>query len=163
MSCCAPCSVAAIQSLIKSGQDFIVLFNNPNIFPLAEYQQRLDEQIKLCKEIGAKYHVLDYDHDNWKRRVAGLESEPERGARCTACFQMRIEQGTKWARENGYDEITTVFGLSPHKSQAQVDLAAKSVMAVKYMSVGFEYNPPNNMHRQNYCGCEFSETYKNET
>lgn len=90
MSCCAPCSAGAIKQLadgeISGVEDFIVLFFNPNIFPAAEYDKRLQEQIKYCEKLGVKYAIGEYNHDAWRDAVRGLENEPERGARCSKCF-----------------------------------------------------------------------------
>ena len=68
MSCCAPCSCGAIKQLadgeIENIDDFIVMFFNPNIFPVSEYHKRLAEQIKYCEKLGVKYVVGDYNHDD---------------------------------------------------------------------------------------------------
>jgi predicted adenine nucleotide alpha hydrolase (AANH) superfamily ATPase len=159
MSCCAPCSAAAIKELKGQGADFVVLFHNPNIFPRAEHDRRLAEQIKLCEKHGVKYAVGDYDHGAWLDCVRGLENEPERGRRCAACFRHRLKLGAKWARARGYGAITSVFGASAHKDQAQVDAAARD-LGVEYMPRKFPYDPEPDSYRQKYCGCEFSETYK---
>ena len=105
MSCCAPCSAGAIQQLangdIAGVSDFIVLFFNPNIFPESEYTKRLDEQIKYCKKLGVKYAIGNYDHAAWRAHVAGLENAPERGARCSLCFEFRFKYAAEFARKNG--------------------------------------------------------------
>ncbi|MDR0967823.1 MAG: epoxyqueuosine reductase QueH [Rickettsiales bacterium] len=163
MSCCAPCSAGAITELKEQGVDFIVLFYNPNIYPEDEYKKRLDEQIKFCESVGAKYHILEYNHDDWLCVVRGHESAPERGARCEKCFAFRFFRAQKFALENGYTHIASVFGVSRHKSQNQVDTAAASVLTkIKYLPVKWDEslraktNKESNFYRQNYCGCEFS-------
>lgn len=134
MSCCAPCSAGAIKQLcdgqIPDIDDFVVLFFNPNIFPNAEYEKRMREQIRYCEQLGVKYVIGEYDHDAWRRAVAGLESEPERGVRCSRCFEFRFEFAKKWAQENGYDAVASVFGVSRHKDQSQVDSAAMRIMSI---------------------------------
>jgi predicted adenine nucleotide alpha hydrolase (AANH) superfamily ATPase len=161
MSCCAPCSAAAIKKLKAEGRDFVVLFYNPNIFPRAEYDRRLDGQIKLCEKYGVEYKVGDYDHDAWLAAAKGLENEPERGARCEKCFAMRLKYGAEWTRRNGFGIMASVFGASKHKDNAQVLRAARSVTSdgreqPEYVDFGFEYAPEPEMYRQKYCGCEFS-------
>ncbi len=158
VSCCAPCSCGAIEQLRRECADFIVLFFNPNIYPRDEYQKRLSEQIKFCESVGVKYHVGDYDHDKWLRDVAGLESEPERGLRCSACFRHRFRYAEKFARDNGYNAIASVLGVSRHKNQAQVDAAAADVLVdIKYLPVKWDASTGQyDFYRQNYCGCEFS-------
>lgn len=159
MSCCAPCSADAVKKLRAEGRDFIVLFYNPNIFPRAEYDRRLAEQIRLCEKYGAKFAVGEYEPEAWLQCVKGLEREPERGARCEKCFLMRLKWGAKWAAEHGYDSITSVFGVSPHKNQAQVDAAAETAIKscraprAAYENPGFGYAPEPDMYRQKYCGC----------
>lgn len=132
VSCCAPCSAGAIKQLadgeIPDVDDFVVLFFNPNIYPWEEYQRRLTEQIRYCDALGVRHVELEYDHDAWRAAVRGLESEPERGARCSACFRFRFARAAAWAMENGYDTIASVLGVSRHKDQAQVDRAGFAVV-----------------------------------
>ena len=167
MSCCAPCSCGAIQQLangeIPGIDDFIVMFFNPNIFPETEYQKRLNEQIKYCEKLGVKYVIGDYNHENWRENVKGLENEPERGARCSKCFAYRFCYACEYAKKHGFDTIASVFGVSRHKDQSQVDDAAKqSCNDIKYLSIQWNENLRNQInresdfYRQNYCGCEFS-------
>ncbi len=175
VSCCAPCSCGAISELKEQGADFIVLFFNPNIYPESEYQKRLDEQIKYCESHGVKYHIGHYDHGAWLRDVAGLENdEPERGARCSACFRHRFRYAQKFAHDNGYDAIASVLGVSRHKDQAQVDevgaqnhppksqISAGPGVCARYLPINWDENLRTDInknsafYRQNYCGCEFS-------
>lgn len=167
MSCCAPCSAGAIQQLVDGEipgiEDFIVMFFNPNIYPNSEYQKRLNEQIKYCEKLGAKYVVGDYDHDKWREHVKGLENEPERGLRCGKCFAYRFCFAAQYAKEHGFNAIASVFGVSRFKSQSQVDSAAKeSCSDIKYLPIKWDenlrvkINHESNFYRQNYCGCEFS-------
>lgn len=167
MSCCAPCSCGAIKQLVNGEipgiDDFIVMFFNPNIFPESEYQKRLNEQIKYCESLGVKYIVGDYNHDAWREHVRGLETEPERGARCSKCFAYRFCYAREYAKKNGYNAIASVFGVSRHKDQHQVDNSAQqSCNEIEYLPIKWnenlrqEINRESEFYRQNYCGCEFS-------
>jgi len=167
MSCCAPCSCGAIKQVlcgeIPDIDDFVVMFFNPNIYPDMEYQKRLKEQIKYCEKLGVKYVIGDYDHDAWRAHVKGLENEPERGARCSKCFAYRFCFARDWAIKNGFNAIASVFGVSKHKDQSQVDMAAEqSCGAIKYLPIKWDeklrqqINRESEFYRQNYCGCEFS-------
>lgn len=167
MSCCAPCSCGAIKQLADANiddiDDFIVMFFNPNIFPESEYQKRLGEQIKYCEKLGVKYVVGNYNHDEWRNHIAGLENEPERGARCSKCFAYRFCFARDWAIKNGYNAIASVFGVSKHKDQAQVDNAGiASCGDIQYLPIKWnenlrqQINRESEFYRQNYCGCEFS-------
>lgn len=167
VSCCAPCSAGAIRQLangeIADVDDFIVLFFNPNIWPESEYIKRMQEQVKYCESLGVKYKICEYDHDAWRAAVRGLENEPERGNRCSVCFAYRFEYAKKFARENGYNAIASVLGVSRHKNQHQVDAAAESTLEeIQYIPVKWDeklrqqINRESDFYRQNYCGCEFS-------
>jgi predicted adenine nucleotide alpha hydrolase (AANH) superfamily ATPase len=167
LSCCAPCSAGAIKQLADGAvpgiSDFIVLFYNPNIFPESEYTKRMQEQIKYCETLGVKYAVLEYDHDAWRDAVRGFEAAPERGARCSLCFEYRFRRAEKFARENGYNAIASVLGVSRHKDQHQVDRAATSACPdFQYIPIRWDenlrvqINRSSDFYRQNYCGCEFS-------
>ena len=167
MSCCAPCSCGAIKQVVDGEidgvDDFVVMFFNPNIYPDTEYQKRLAEQIKYCEKLGVKYIVGDYDHDAWREHIAGLENEPERGARCSKCFAYRFCFARDWALRNGFNAIASVFGVSKHKDQSQVDTAAvESCGEIKYLPIKWnedlrqKINHESDFYRQNYCGCEFS-------
>ena len=167
MSCCAPCSCGAIKQVLNGEighlDDFVVMFFNPNIFPESEYQKRLDEQIKYCEAHGVKYIIGDYDHNKWREHIMGLENEPERGARCSKCFAYRFCFARDWAIKNGFNAIASVFGVSKHKDQAQVDAAANTVCGtIKYLPIKWDENlrqktnRESEFYRQNYCGCEFS-------
>ena len=167
LSCCAPCSAGAIRQLADNGidgvSDFIILFYNPNIFPESEYIKRMNEQIKYCEQCGVKYAVLEYDHDAWRDAVRGLETEPERGARCSVCFEYRFRRAVRFALENGYNAISSVLGVSRHKDQSQVDMSANNVCKeIKYIPIKWDeqlrvkINRESDFYRQNYCGCEFS-------
>ena len=167
MSCCAPCSCGAIKQLkdgeIENIDDFIVMFFNPNIFPETEYQKRLAEQIKYCESLGVKYIIGDYNHADWKNHVKGLETEPERGARCSKCFAYRFCYAREYAIKNGYNAIASVFGVSRHKDQSQVDNSAnESCGEIKYLPIKWneqlrqQINHESDFYRQNYCGCEYS-------
>ncbi|MBD5388724.1 epoxyqueuosine reductase QueH [bacterium] len=166
VSCCAPCSAGAIKQLadgqIPDVDDFVVLFFNPNIYPETEYQKRLAEQVRYCDALGVKHVELEYDHDAWRAAVRGLETEPERGVRCERCFQFRFARAAAWARDNGYDAVASVLGVSRHKDQAQVDRAAAACGGIQYVPIKWDeglrvaINRASDFYRQNYCGCEFS-------
>ena len=89
-SCCAPCSGEVMEALLASDIDFSIFFYNPNIHPVQEYEIRKQENVVFAKQHGIPFIDADYDKDNWFARVKGMEWEPERGKRCTTCFDMRF-------------------------------------------------------------------------
>lgn len=166
LSCCTPCSCGAIQQLsnceIKEISEFVVMFFNPNIFPKSEYIKRLEEQIKYCKKLGVKTVIFEYNHKDWLEYIKGFEKEPEKGKRCSKCFEYRFKFAEEWAIKNNYNAISSVFGVSFHKDQNQVNNSATIIKKVKYLDIKWNSETrqsilkENSFYRQNYCGCEFS-------
>jgi predicted adenine nucleotide alpha hydrolase (AANH) superfamily ATPase len=57
----------------------------------------------------------DYDQKSWFARMKGYEFDPERGARCTACFDMRMEVTAAYAVAHGFGVFTTTNATSRWK------------------------------------------------
>ncbi len=95
-SCCAPCSGEVMEAIHASGIEFTIYFYNPNIHPLKEYLIRKEENIRFAEKWGIPFIDLDDDYENdrkeWFKKAKGMEWEPERGIRCTMCFDMRFEK-----------------------------------------------------------------------
>lgn len=120
-SCCAPCSGEVMEAIQASGIEFTIFFYNPNIHPLKEYEIRKEENIRFAEKCNIPIIDADYDVDNWYERAKGMEMEPERGIRCTMCFDMRFERTALYAYENGFDTITSSLGISRWKNFDQIN------------------------------------------
>lgn len=171
LSCCAPCSCAVIKKLAQEKRDFAVLFYNPNIHPVAEYEKRLKENERYCQSVGVEFIALEYDPERWFECVKGLENEPERGKRCSACFAMRLKRAAGYAKMNGFDCISSVLGVSRYKDFAQVTQEGKKAAGeyglpydeTNWRKGGLEFERAKiiretRMYAQNYCGCVFSNS-----
>ena len=126
LSCCAPCSCAVIKTLSDAGKDFAVLFYNPNIRPYEEYKKRLIENKELCRQLKVKFIELEYDNERWCELTKGLEHLPERGARCSICFGMRLRKTCEYAKNHNFDAVASVLGVSRYKDLNQVNSIAHS-------------------------------------
>ena len=124
LSCCAPCSCAVIEKLAIDQVLAEVVFYNPNFRPEAEYRKRCEENKRVCEVWGIPFIELEYDNGRWCALTAGLEQEPERGARCSICFYMRLKRVMEYAKAKGYDGVASVLGVSRYKNLAQVNEAA---------------------------------------
>ena len=111
-SCCAPCSGEVMEAMLASGIEYTIFFYNPNIHPLREYELRKSENVRFAEKFGVPFVDADYDRDNWFERARGMENEPERGIRCTMCFDMRFERTALYAHEHGFPVITSSLGIS---------------------------------------------------
>ena len=125
LSCCGPCSCAVIKKMAEEKRRFSVVFYNPNIVPISEYDKRRDENRRVCDIYGVPFVELEYDNARWQELTKGLQAEPERGRRCSICFEMRLERVMKYALENGFTHVASVLGVSRYKDLNQVNAAAK--------------------------------------
>lgn len=131
-ACCAPCAGAVIEHLLAEGKQFSVFYSNSNIFPREEYQLRLTELRRYCEQLGVSLIEDDYDHEDWLRAIRGLENEPERGTRCSACFRYRLERAAQYANAHGFQVLSTTLAASRWKDLSQVNSAG--VLACEKLS-----------------------------
>jgi predicted adenine nucleotide alpha hydrolase (AANH) superfamily ATPase len=169
-SCCAPCSGEVMEALLASNINFSIFFYNPNIHPVQEYEIRKEENIAFAKKHHIPFIDADYDKDNWFTRVKGLEWEPERGKRCTACFDMRFERTALYAYEHDFPVITSSLGISRWKDMNQINesglRAASRYPNMDYWTYNWRKNgggermytiaKREHFYQQEYCGCVYS-------
>ncbi|CDM88938.1 epoxyqueuosine reductase QueH [Xenorhabdus bovienii] len=169
-SCCAPCSGEVMEAMLVSGIDFTIFFYNPNIHPLKEYELRKDENIRFAEQMGIPFIDADYDRDNWFERAKGMENEPERGIRCTMCFDMRFERTALYAHEHGFPVISSSLGISRWKNMQQINecgvRAASRYPDLTYWEYNWrkgggssrmiEISKREEFYQQEYCGCVYS-------
>lgn len=175
-SCCAPCAGELMESILESGGEPTVFFYNPNIHPHKEYELRKQENIAFAKQLSIPFVDADYDTKAWFEKTKGMEMEPERGRRCTLCFDMRFEKTAQYAVENGFPVFTSSLGLSRWKNFDQITRSGVRVSA-KYNGLkywGFNWRKKNgsqrmieiskreNFYKQEYCGCSYSLRDTNE-
>ena len=119
-TCCAPCSSAIIECMVRSGITPTIYYCNPNIYPEEEYLIRKNECSRYAESLGLDIVDADYDHAEWLEAVRGLEGEPERGGRCLQCFRFRLERAARYAEEHGFRVLTTTLASSRWKSLDRV-------------------------------------------
>ncbi|HFF4622842.1 TPA: epoxyqueuosine reductase QueH, partial [Acinetobacter baumannii] len=164
------CSGEVMESLIESNINFSIFFYNPNIHPVKEYLIRKEENIRFAEKHNIPFIDADYDTDNWFARAKGMENEPERGIRCTMCFDMRFERTALYAYENGFSLISSSLGISRWKNMAQINdcgiRAASHYPDIQYWDYNWRKNGGSSrmieiskreeFYQQEYCGCVYS-------
>ena len=164
-TCCAPCSVYCIEELRVEGIEPTVYWYNPNIHPYTEYKARRDCLKEYTKNINVEAIFEDnYGLDEFcKNVVCDLQN------RCQDyCYPVRLEQTAKYAKEHGFDTITTTLLVSPYQKHDIIKRLAEEI-AKKYglkflyrdFRVGFKVGQARarelGLYIQKYCGCIFSE------
>lgn len=112
----------------------------------------------------------DYDQDRWFEAVRGYEEAPERGERCTLCFEMRLGKTAAYAAKNGFSIFTSSLGISRWKNLTQVNRAGEKAAHLFPQLIYWGYNwklhggvefmkevaTEEQFYRQRHCGCIYS-------
>ncbi len=172
-ACCAPCSSAVLERL-ASHFKISILYYNPNITEEKEYQKRLDELKKFISKLTFKYpiNIIDsrYEPKEFFQIAKGLEKEKERGKRCYKCYELRLEETAKVAKEKNFDFFATTLTLSPYKMTSWLNEIGENLSEkyqANYLYSDFkkkngykrsiELSKEYNLYRQDYCGCIYSK------
>lgn len=181
-SCCAPCSSYVLEYLC-SHFHITVFYFNPNISSSAEYRKRVEEQKRLIAsynqemEAGTRGgHLIgfvegDYDPQRFYEVAKGYEDCPEGGERCFRCFDLRLRETAKRAKETDADFFCTTLTISPLKNAVklnEIGMALAAEYGVPWLPSDFkkrngykrsiELSAEYGLYRQNYCGCGYSVT-----
>lgn len=172
-SCCAPCSSYVLEYLSEYFK-ITVLYYNPNIFPKEEYEYRIDEQRKLINAMPTKNKIefisTEYEPEKFYEIARGYENVPEGGERCFRCYELRLRESAKYAKEGGFDYFTTTLSISPLKNAVKLNEIGKNVAdeyELNYLFSDFkkrngykrsvELSAEYGLYRQDYCGCVYSK------
>jgi len=169
-SCCAPCAVEIMEALAASNIETTIFFYNPNIHPRDEYEMRKEENIRFAKKLGMEFIDGDYNVRDWFDLTKGMEHEPERGIRCTACFDMRFDVTADEAAKRGFNLISSTLGISRWKNMDQIngcgERSAQRHEGMTYWTYNWrkhggsqrmiELSKKEEFYQQEYCGCVYS-------
>lgn len=178
-SCCAPCSSYVLEYL-RQYFEITVLYYNPNITEREEYEKRAAEQKRLIQEMneeadeGCGNYILAeegrYDPERFFSAAKGLELAPEGGERCFKCYEIRLRETARIAREQGFDYFTTTLTISPLKNADKLNEIGNRLAeeyGVAFLPSDFkkkngykrsvELSLKYGLYRQDYCGCVFSK------
>lgn len=170
-ACCAPCSSYCIEYL-NEHFEITLFFYNPNIFPVEEYDHRINELRRLVSEMGLDIPVLECENDteSFYALAKGREKLREGTERCFDCYRLRLEKTAALAKEKNFDYFTTTLSISPLKNSAklrEIGLELEEKYKVKNLPSDFkkkegykrsiELSKKHNLYRQNYCGCVYSK------
>lgn len=170
-ACCGPCSTAVVKVLHDQGIEPQLFFSNSNIWPADEYKLRLDTLKAWADAQGIPVFEGRYDPDSWMSgpgsRGQVAQTEEERRERCRLCYRLRFEETARFAKDSGFDTLSTTLSISPYQFSdiiaEELSRACKAYgleCAYKdyspYYRLSCELSRAEGMYRQNYCGCMFS-------
>ena len=171
-ACCAPCSTASLEYLVKYF-DITLFFYNPNISSAEEFGKRLNELKRFTEECpfakDIKIISPEYNHLEFLNVVTGLENAKEGGARCEKCFKLRLKKTAEQAERSGFEYFATTLTISPLKNAEKINLCGEGAVVgnVIYLPTdlkkrerykrSIELSREYGLYRQSFCGCEFSQ------
>lgn len=172
-SCCAPCSSYVLEYLSEFFR-ITVFYYNPNIYPEQEYGKRVEEQKSLIERMSAvnpiSFEEGRYDKERFYGMAKGLEKEKEGGERCFRCYELRLREAAKLAKEKGFDYFTTTLTISPLKNAQKLNAIGEKLAeeyGIGWLPSDFkkkdgykrsvELSREYGLYRQDYCGCVFSK------
>ncbi|MDD6039148.1 MAG: epoxyqueuosine reductase QueH [bacterium] len=171
-SCCAPCSSYVLEYLSQFFS-ITVFYYNPNIYPPEEYALRVAEQSAFIEKLPVRHRVSFiegvYDTTRFYEVAKGFETEPECGERCYKCYELRLAEAGKLAKEKNFDYFTTTLSISPLKNAEKLNEIGGRIgeqLGINYLYSDFkkkngyqrstQLSKEYDMYRQNYCGCVYS-------
>lgn len=176
-SCCAPCSSYCIEYLSQYFK-VTIFYYNPNITEETEYRKRVEEQKRFIKQFQTKYPVSfiegDYNPQCFFESAKGYEKAPEGGERCFRCYELRLREAGRVAKEGKFDYFTTTLSISPLKNAQKLNEIGERLSKewdVSYLYSDFKkkegykrsiaLSAEYDLYRQDYCGCIFSKKTRN--
>ena len=162
--CCAPCANQPIEVLRRDGLEVAGFWYNPNIHPFTEYRSR-----RNCLRDYAKVIELPLiEQDHYALRPFVREVAEDIAHRCVKCYEMRLFETARQAKERGFDSFTSSLFISPdqnHELMRETAERAASEYGVEFLYRDFrplfregqERARELGFYMQKYCGCVFSE------
>ncbi len=176
--CCAPCFIVIQEDIEKNGMlianereqvELTAFWYNPNIHPKVEYGRRLESFKKFCKDRNVKNVICDeYDMNGFIKDVVEQTGENKRyHVRCIYCYYRRLEKAFEYAKENGYDIVSTTLTRSPFQNHDLINEVCNNLSkkyGVEYVYSDYRHTYYEGqkkareceLYMQKYCGCVFS-------
>ena len=162
--CCAPGATQCVEVLRGDGLEVTGYWYNPNIHPFTEYRARRN----CLREYAEAVALPLLERDDYGLRPFVRAVAEDIGGRCVKCYEMRLFEAARQAKDGGFDSFTSSLFISPyqnHELLREVAQRAASEYGVAflyrdfrpYFRAGQEKAREMGMYIQKYCGCVFSE------
>jgi len=162
--CCAPCANQCIDVLRGEGMEVTGFWYNPNIHPFTEYRERRNCLREYAKTISLP--LLEKDEYALRPFIREVAEDIEN--RCVKCYEMRLFETARTAKEMGFDSFTASLFISPYQDHALMkEVAERAAEEYKieflyrdfrpWFKAGKEKARELGFYMQKYCGCVFSE------
>ena len=139
----------------------------------------MEEQKRFIHELPVKYPISfiegAYAPEKFYQIAKGYEKVPEGGERCFRCYQLRLEESGRVAKENHFDYFTTTLSISPLKNAEKLNEIGEEISKqfdIPYLYSDFKkkegykrsilLSKEYQLYRQDYCGCIYSKREQEE-
>ena len=109
--CCAPCANQCIDVLRADHYDVTGFWYNPNIHPFTEYRARRNCLREYAKTIGLP--LIERNDYGLRPFVRAVADDIEN--RCVKCYEFRLYEAARQAKEGGFDSFTSSLFISPYQ------------------------------------------------
>ena len=162
--CCAPCANQCVDVLRTDGLEVSGFWYNPNIHPFTEYRSRRN----CLREYAGSIELPLIEKNDYGLRPFVRTVAEDIDHRCVKCYEMRLFETARQAKELGFDSFTSSLFISPyqnHELMREVAQRAAFEYDVEflyrdfrpYFKAGQEKARELGFYMQKYCGCVFSE------
>ena len=162
--CCAPCANQCIEVLRTDKIEVAGFWYNPNIHPFTEYKARRNCLREYAETIDLK--LIEKNDYALRPFVRAVVDDLEH--RCGKCYEMRLFEAAKQAKEGGFDSFTSSLFISPYQNHELMrDVAERAAAEYgvdflyrdfrPYFRAGQDFAREHGFYMQKYCGCVFSE------
>lgn len=162
--CCAPCANQCVEALRNENIEVTAFWYNPNIHPFTEYRSRRN----CLREYAKSIDLPLIEQNDYALRPFVREVAEDIAHRCVKCYEMRLFETARQAKEQGFDSFTSSLFISPYQNHnLMMEVANRAAETYDipflyrdfrpYFRAGQEKARELEMYIQKYCGCVFSE------
>ena len=162
--CCAPCANQCIEVLRTDKIEVTGFWFNPNIHPFTEYRARRN----CLREYAQTIDLSLIEKNDYALRPFIRSVAEDIEHRCGKCYEIRLFEAARQAKEGGFDSFTSSLFISPNQKHALMRQVAERAAAEygiefmyrdfrPYFRAGQDFAREHGFYMQKYCGCVFSE------
>ena len=162
--CCAPCANQCIEVLRTDKFEVTGFWYSGYIHPFTEYRARRN----CLREYAATIELPLIERDDYGLRPFVREVAADIDHRCIKCYEMRLFETARQAKDGGFDSFTSSLFISPYQNHELMrEMAERAALEYgveflyrdfrPYFKAGQEFAREHGFYMQKYCGCVFSE------
>ena len=162
--CCAPCANQCIEVLRTDKIEVTGFWFNPNIHPFTEYRARRNCLREYADTIDLR--LIEKNDYALRPFIRAVAEDIEH--RCGKCYELRLFEAAKQAKEGGFDSFTSSLFISPYQNHELMRETAERAAEEygvdflyrdfrPYFRAGQDFAREHGFYMQKYCGCVFSE------